>query len=181
MTHSLVVDIFNNCDTDQIIDNIESFDVNEKFGPSEVTPLIAAIRSDNYHLVEELIEEGANINMPDKLGNTPLIIACCFANDLDIIKELLQKNANPNIANKGSFVPLEIAMLSKNRLNPVTNEYVSNREEVIKELLLYNADISLVKDYKFIEKISMIARNAGIGIGQRTTNILSQNGELKYE
>jgi hypothetical protein len=38
-----------------------------------------------------------------------------------------------------------------------------------------------VNDFKIIERISKIARTAGIGIGEKTTNILSSNGLLKYE
>ena len=181
MSHSLVVEIFNNVDSAELIENIDDYDLNEKFGKSGVTPLIAAVRRDDFDLTEELIEEGANCNQTDNNGNTALIVACIFANNIEIIKALLKSNANPNIRNKNKLVAIEAALLSGNRVNPTTNEPITNREEVIKELLLYNAKIAYVQDYKIIERISRIARIAGIGVGEKTTNILSANGELKYE
>ena len=181
MAQSLVAEIFNNTDTDTLLENIDQYDVNEKFGPSGVTPLIAASRKNDLPLLEELIEEGADCNLVDNMGNSPLLIACMFANDIEIIKALLQGNANPNIRNKRMLVPLQGALLASNRSNPVTGQPITNRDEAIRELLLYNAKITYVNDFDIVERISRIARTAGIGIGEKTTEILSANGLLKFE
>ena len=181
MSQSLVADIFNNVDKESIIENIEQYNLDEKFGPSGVTPLIAAVRKNDLELTQELLDEGADCNLSDNHGNTPLIIACMFANDVEIIKALLQGNANPNIRNKRKLVALEAAVMSNDRINPVNKQLVTGREEAVKELLLYNAKISFVNDFKMIERIANIARTAGIGIGNKTTEILSSNGQLKYE
>lgn len=181
MSQSLVAQIFNNSDTEAIINSIDQDNINEKFGPSGVTPLIAAARKNDLTLVQELIEEGADCNLTDNMGNTPLLIACTFANDLEIIKALLHGNANPNIRNKRKLVPIHAALLSENRINPANGQLVSNREEAVRELLLYNAKVTYVNDFNMVERISRIARTAGIGIGEKTTEILSSNGLLKYE
>ena len=181
MSESLVVKIFNNEKTSELIEDMEQYDVNEQFGKSGVTPLIAAVRKDDLELVEELIEEGADCNLTDNDGNTPLIVACLFANEIEIIKLLLNHNANPNIKNKKKLVALQAALLDANRINPVTKKLVSGRDEVIKELLLFNAQIKEINNFKIVEQISHIAKIAGIGIGERTTNILSSNGTLKFQ
>jgi ankyrin repeat protein len=49
--------------------------------------LAFACRNGDVNLVKELINKGAQINLPDEDGITPLMIACKFGN-LNIVKLL---------------------------------------------------------------------------------------------
>ena len=64
--------------------------------------------------VKELIAQGANVNTVDKMGRTPLLIAC--ANGCDtIFEELLATvGINVNIANEGGYTPLHAACILNN-------------------------------------------------------------------
>jgi len=60
--------------------------------------LIDACKYDSIEDVTNLIKKGANVNMKNKYGDTPLTIACENKN-LEIIKYLVEKKAKINISN----------------------------------------------------------------------------------
>jgi hypothetical protein len=82
-------------------------DINETnaFG---TTPLILSIEI-NRDLTEFLISRGADIDMPDKKGNTALIIATCCQR-ADKIKLLLDHGADPSIKNLNNKTARDVAM-----------------------------------------------------------------------
>jgi ankyrin repeat protein len=57
-------------------------------------------------IIEILLQHGANTEITDKYGNTPLHIAAIQCH-LDIVRCLVQHNANMNAVNKGFLTPLE--------------------------------------------------------------------------
>lgn len=74
-------------------------DINSK-GVDDCTPLHYAIGKEDNNVVKILIDKGADLNIPDKNGNTPLMSATdMFDDDDTIIKLLLENGADPNIKN----------------------------------------------------------------------------------
>lgn len=72
----------------------------------EVTaPLIIAIKTNNLASVRELVELGANINLPDSEGYTPLMEAVLIQ-DTNIINFLCEKGAEINHQNELGHTPL---------------------------------------------------------------------------
>ena len=67
-----------------------------------------AIRHANEELVALLLEKGANINEPNKLGWTPLHTAVEFEN-VKLVKLLIEKGARTDIRDKSGDTPLENA------------------------------------------------------------------------
>jgi len=82
---------------------------NPKINPrdqSGATPLFYAARAESS-VILTLLDSGADPNIQDNSGNTPLHLVT-GVDRVEIIKRLLEKGANPNI--KGSYgYPIEIA------------------------------------------------------------------------
>ena len=70
--------------------------------------LFDAIRTNKLQKFREMLDQGANVNHPDKSGSTPLILATTKKN-LTMVKELLDRGANPNLQDKDGDTPLMIA------------------------------------------------------------------------
>jgi len=83
------------------------------------TPLITACEIENTTAVNILVDRGANVNITDMDGNTPLIIILSSAIEnghkyasisiKHIIQKLLENDADPTIANKDGTIPLVLA------------------------------------------------------------------------
>ncbi|MCX8524718.1 ankyrin repeat domain-containing protein [Chryseobacterium formosus] len=70
-------------------------DINSR-GLDDVTPLMYAIMKRDITVVNILIENGADVNIPNKYGKTPLMVAVdMFKDDDAIIKLLLENGADP--------------------------------------------------------------------------------------
>lgn len=68
-------------------------------------PELFLTRIENTETVIEAIDLGADVNLGDNLGRTPLSVAC-RKNNPDIFKILLERGANPNYANSYGITPL---------------------------------------------------------------------------
>jgi len=68
---------------------------------------IDVVRDGKVDIVKTLLSSGANINISDNYGRTPLYIAS-MKGHIDVIKTLLSSGANINIADNGR-TPLYIA------------------------------------------------------------------------
>lgn len=64
----------------------------------------------NLSLVKLLVEGGAEINSPDKDGETPLHCAIRSKHP-DVVKYLLEKKANINVLNKDGYSPLTYSLV----------------------------------------------------------------------
>ena len=87
-----------------------------------------AIQEENIEMVRLLLENGANIDQTDELGNTPLFITA-YKGNIGMVNLLLEKGAKIDQATKLGHNPLLIA---------------ANKEdtEMVKLLLEYGADIN---------------------------------------
>ena len=71
------------------------------------------LKENDLNLIKYLIENGANINIANKIGQTPLMIAIS-ANNIMLSKYLLDRGADINIKNKYGQTPLMLAVESNN-------------------------------------------------------------------
>lgn len=91
-------------------------------------------------IIDLLVNKGANTNLADKSGNTPLMVATSY-NLIDIARLLLEHGADPNIQDTEGYVPLVWA----------------KSKEMIDLLLKYNADLYIddtpIADYLHDEEL----------------------------
>ena len=74
------------------------------------SPLHFACQAGSYECVKALLDAGAQIELKDKFGNTPLWRATfCSKGKGDIIKILRENGANPLEKNKEGICPVELA------------------------------------------------------------------------
>ena len=92
-------------------------------------PLIHAVKNNLFDIYKILIERGANVNLQDSEGTTPLM----HASDIKIVKDLISKGAIVNEKNNDG----ETALMLK---------YRSKNIELIKCLIENGADVNL-KDH----------------------------------
>lgn len=102
----------------------------------QVSLLHLAIRQNNYNLVALLLEAGANIEIQDSRGNTPLMMEVQYFQrhrnqfgkmNLDIINKLLEYGAKTDVKNKRNNTIMGVALQTHNG-------------ELLSLLLKYGAD-----------------------------------------
>jgi ankyrin repeat protein len=85
-----------------------------RFGKSSETELHKAVEKGNTERVISLIEKGADVNLKDKYGQTPLHIAA-RDDKMTIIDLLLNKTlVDLDLQDKNGFTPLSLAVLQGN-------------------------------------------------------------------
>jgi len=93
--------------------------------------LIDQCRNGNEYDIKKLIKKGADVNMKDENGDTPLTISCYieYKNSLSIIKYLIKKGADINLPNDSIDSPLICACYGKNHYSVI--EYlVENKANI---------------------------------------------------
>ena len=94
-----------------------------------VPPIFAAIQNNLNDKLQELLDEGANVELKNKFGTTPLGFAM-YHNDDKLVETLLKHGANSNVIDgNGLYTPLSEAC-------------VTNKISTIKLLLKYGADVN---------------------------------------
>jgi ankyrin repeat protein len=131
----------------------------------ETSAFILACYNNQIHLVEFLLDQGANVNqIISSDGFTPLYVAT-FHNNVEIVKLLLEKNADVNLPGGGGFTSFHCAirdnnieifkmLLEKANLNQPTNDghtplYFAieiGNIEMVKILLEKNANNNLIDE-----------------------------------
>ena len=111
-----------------------------------MTALMFALQNgcpeDNTDTVKFLIEKGAEINVQDKYGNTPVIIALQNDPKYETIEYLIKKGANTNAKNKFGSTPLSTTKARLNDWKPwETEDQTTARKEEIERI------IQLLKEY----------------------------------
>ena len=102
-----------------------------------LTPLQVAIIADNVDIFRMLLEAGADPNAPDRDGNTPLALLCCFSkenapkNERYFMYSLIVENgADIKEKNRFEFDPIDIAkMFGRNDLVDLSYKLEKERDE----------------------------------------------------
>ena len=90
-----------------------------------------AVWRGNTQMVQQLIDEGANLGTQDRHGNTPLHNAVLYGR-AEVVTELLMAGANINALNRKGETPLHIA---------------ADRTEIIALLLPFHPDLN-IRDFR---------------------------------
>lgn len=84
-------------------------DINARYDVSKKTPLMDAVRyPGNLEVVKFMFNNGADISLRDRNGNTVLLMAV-FAQKLNVVEFLLANGADINSRNNDGLAPLSIA------------------------------------------------------------------------
>lgn len=70
----------------------------------------AAVENSNTAVFKYLIDNGANVNLPDKEGRTPLH----YTDNVEVLQYLIIRGANVNVPDKSQHTPLHRAVSRKN-------------------------------------------------------------------
>ncbi|MBB4807518.1 ankyrin repeat protein [Chryseobacterium defluvii] len=92
-----------------LIENVK--DINH--GSAQGSALTAAVFKGNKQLTQKLLAHGANPNLADTNGITPLIYAVQLQ-DKDLVETLLKNKANKELADKQGKTAFEYAIFTKN-------------------------------------------------------------------
>ncbi|XP_062569451.1 ankyrin-3-like [Saccostrea cucullata] len=114
-----------------LIESNADVNLRDTYGKS---PLFVAAES-HIRFVEHLLQFGADANICDESGFTPLHY-CCSLQQNDIVKMLVENKANINIYNSEGISPLFVACLSEH-------------ESTVKLLLESGADVNQCDRYGF--------------------------------
>ena len=91
------------------------FDINAK-GLDDCTPLYYAVSGKYIDIVKILVNKKADLDIPNKNGNTPLIIAVqMYDGNDEIIKILLDNGANPKAKNNAGNTLYKMLDMPKNK------------------------------------------------------------------
>ena len=120
-------------------------------GPNGGTVLFQFVARNETKIVQDLLTRGADPNLADKEGDTPLHIAAQLGN-LDIVKMLLDKGVNPNAKSKLGGTPLMWTG-------------VFGHQEVAQALLDKGADPKL-KDNTGMTAAAWALKNKRVGIAE---------------
>jgi len=147
------------------------------------TPLVKAVLEGNTEAVKLLLDKGADVNLADKNGNTPLIYGCIL-NKPEIINALLARpELNIRKKNKAGATAYMHAAIQKSPppmegevLNP--DQMWTGNPEILKALISRGAEPVFGEYYKGIgEKMQYIAiEAAGTSlVGSITSRILGSD------
>jgi ankyrin repeat protein len=165
-----------------------NMDIN-KIGTRGVTALYVAVVNQRYDAVQFLIDHGADVNIPNDEGATPLMQAAFFIHDIKMLKLLIDHGARVNevgnkkvsalqIATRGGYEEI-IAFLLAKQANPnladkngftALMEAVNNKNTAICALLLKAGADCTLKNNKGYTALEM-ANYYGF---QEISNLLKQ-------
>lgn len=114
------------------------------------TSLHHCVNIGNFESCKCLLKNGANVNLKNNLGETPLHMSCRVYYNTDFVELLLKHGADPNEKDNSGNIPLTIALTNNCSKNvnvllkncPTAIDDASNVVCVIKHILESNPDIS---------------------------------------
>jgi len=122
------------------------------------TALIYALMKNRREIVVTLVENGANVNMPNAFGMSPFL-GICNDGDLELVKFFIKHDADVNSGYK-KFISSENATAPPvEYITPLMMAAQGGKKEVIKLLIKHGADIK-AKD-SVGEMAIDYAKNAG--------------------
>lgn len=91
-----------------------------------LTPLHAATEKGFVRIVQDLVNNGADVNAVDKLKNTPLHYAVggITSEYHDVVDFLLQRDANVNAVNGQNATPLDMVLSAR------SNVFINNYKKI---------------------------------------------------
>lgn len=137
----------------------DGFEINNVENPVyHQTPLFDAVKTNNFDLVEFLLQNRANVNVTDYIGETPLFVAVDRWCNMQIIILLLQYGSNINHLNIFNQTPLFYAIRK-------CGGYVINN------LIRLGADVNITDDLTETPLFIAVKKN-----DTETSILLLQNG-----
>eukprot|EP01038_Epipyxis_sp_PR26KG_P010710 gene10710-14381_t len=127
------------------------------------TPLLAACYAGNIKAVQELVIQGADYNLPNKRGDTPLMVAT-YKNHLDIVKFFLSIGTFWDVGKKTSIGNLLIDQQTyANGYTALHMACISQNSDIAIYLIKSGADITFV-DYIGKNALMMVVINGDMKI-----------------
>src|SRR5215472_6182275 len=86
-------------------------DINARDG-SGATFLLKVVQGHTPDLIQHYLERGADLNIPDDFGITPLVAALCggeYEPDIETVRVLLEAGADPNLKDRDSQSAMSFA------------------------------------------------------------------------
>jgi len=111
----------------------QGVNINAKNDANATALLIAAYRT-NFEAVKYLVEHGADVNITNKNGNTPIGIVGWKTGNLEIMNYLIEHGADINLTNNNGDSPLGLLVWDTNNL------------EAIKCLVEQKADVNIANN-----------------------------------
>ncbi|MBR6688573.1 MAG: DUF4116 domain-containing protein [Clostridia bacterium] len=143
-------------------ENINDYDLN-----SNLTPLIYAYMSGKKELISDLIEVGADINLPDKSTLLTLLHISAANGDADLVEKLILSGANVNAESKLKMTPIMCALAKiikddeeQKELSEIDITEQSNKK--ILEILIKNGADLTIKMPKSEKTIADLMENLNI-------------------
>ena len=133
------------------VDAIESGDV-------RATPLAVAAYQNKVSAVEILLKHGANPNVRNPDGYTPLHLAAIQLADRKIFELLLDHHANPNVRNNQGKTPLDYLKEKIASASPAAQSTASQ----LAELLRQHGALDVLPDW---DRITVSRPSANFSIG----------------
>jgi len=118
--------------------------------------------------IKYLMKHGLDLNVPDNLGDTPIITAA-IVRDLDLVEYFLDYGANPKQINKdGVSLGYKLQQQIERKLG--TPEYLTHAEEIIERLKKMGIKFPVTKSKRVEEDSTSISNDNNMNQGKTDEN-----------